>query len=905
MVLCLRPSSRQAYRCKGGPNSRRALYNPLPISTRDPHNSYIAAVVLRCNPLRDGPQCSFFLWEVHEASARNKLTQSASSTLPTRDRQLPTLDDPPTFNKTDSDFDQDFDDDDYLINPESNCKKLGKLEKMVVESSEFYHSNGAYEPTTCYIEREDDFFTSVHCKSEVWRCLDKILHLSSTTSMLQSTIDNPICVGLSLGKSYLILCHILDIIENLTQKGFCDNSFTILIQREPGDIAEIVQIEREAIVDFYEGIANTIVEMLKVGPPLADHVTSSALLEVLMPACERFMESLGISLEQSLPLYDILVLCRILTLLLDIGVVSYMGSHGSRFDIEYMTQDYSEFLVTADTESTIIGFRFSLKKLACLDEFLNYQKVWTCQPLWTEPKVSEALNRPLSILTSIKAFADTWGPIWEVSAGEYYPNHIRQLNVSTGRNCRAEDEMKCPIEDVVPCHWFSSSGLIPLPLSQTHDNTLIQRSQKLLISGLPSWALGINEACSYKLDDLESHYGLQMTPLGTVASSWAFDERQVGFSASQYIGITVLGTQKKLPCTTQKQAIWNKWTNQPTRANPRILNLYLGVEISHCTGNARRVKLRDIFTMKPIQALIDRQFPDLLSLEFGLSLQAAFGSDNDSTIEDVWVTYYKFREKIAELVCCVLEILEKTGSSAGRFNAAFLNQNRELSMPVDLRLNTWAKFLEDSHLTAVYAIVNGNCLDGGELGHFVATCDPAAPKSLGFTVLETQIAIPHAGSSRDRIWLNSRGCLQRVSRLNESVQVLTWDLGKVPEFRGRLGRLLGSKQSQSVSREVQDRYELGGQHVSVLLKSTTPSFGGLSAQQTVPVETVFSREVEPLSDSLPIRTTIDNRRLVDVGALHHYGTTHGSSTSNLGDITSSASKSSTRTNSSVHPSPGP
>jgi hypothetical protein len=115
-----------------------------------------------------------------------------------------------------------------------------------------------------------------------------------------------------------------------------------------------------------------------------------------------------------------------------------------------------------------------------------------------------------------------------------------------------------------------------------------------------------------------------MFPLGTVASSWAFDERQVGFSASQYVGITVLGTQKKLPCTTQKQAIWNKWTNQPTRANPRMLNSYLGVEISHCTGNARRVKLRDIFTMKPIQALIDRQFPDLLSLEFGMSLQAAF-----------------------------------------------------------------------------------------------------------------------------------------------------------------------------------------------------------------------------------------------------------------------------------------
>lgn len=773
------------------------------------------------------------------------------------------------FHEADSDFDQSFDDDDYLINPESHYEKLGKLEKMVVESSEFYQSNGAYEPSICHIKREDDLFTSVHCKLEVWKCLDKILPLSRTTSMLQSTTDNPICVGLSLGKSYLILCHILDILENLRQKGFCGNFFTILIQREPGNIAEMVQIEREAIVDFHEGIANAIVRILKVGRSLAVHVVSSALLGVIMPACERLMKSLGISLERSLPLYDILVLCRILTLLLDIGLVSYMGSHGSRFDIEYMAQDQSAFLMASDSESTDIGFRFALKTLACLDEFLNNQKVWTCQPLWAEPEVSEAVNRPLSILTSIEAFADTWGPIWEVSAGEDYPNHIRQLNVSTGFICRAEDEMKCPVEDAVPCHWFKSSALIPLPLSQNHDNTLIRRSQKLLISGLRSWALGINDACSYKLDDLERHYGLQMAPLGTVASSWAFDERQVGFSAAQYVGITVLGTQKKLPCTTQKQAIWNKWTNQPTRANPRLLNSYLGVEISHCTGNARRVKLRDIFTMKPIQALIDRQFPDLLSMEFGMSLQAAFESDRDSAIEDVWVTYHKFREQIAELVCCVFEILGKTGSSAGRFNAAFLNQNRELSMPVDLHLNSWAGFLKDSHLTAVYAIVNGNCLDSGELGYFVATCDSAASKPLSFTVLETQISIPHAGSSRDKIWLDQRGCLQRDSRMgaDERIQVLTWDLGKVSELRGKLGRLLGSKQSQSVSREVQDRDELGGQHVSVLVRSTTPSFGGLSVRRTTPAKRVIEQEVKPLPDSLPIRTTIDKSELVVIRVL--------------------------------------
>ena len=118
----------------------------------------------------------------------------------------------------------------------------------------------------------------------------------------------------------------------------------------------MVPIEREAIVDFHEGTANAIVKIPKVGRPLVDYVTSLALLEVVIPACERLMEGLGISLGQSLPLYDILVLCRILTLLLDIGLVSYMGSHGPWCDIEYMAQDQSASLVAGDSKSTIIGF---------------------------------------------------------------------------------------------------------------------------------------------------------------------------------------------------------------------------------------------------------------------------------------------------------------------------------------------------------------------------------------------------------------------------------------------------------------------------------------------------------------------------------------------------------------------
>lgn len=60
------------------------------------------------------------------------------------------------------------------------------------------------------------------------------------------------------------------------------------------------------------------------------------------------MESLGIAFAKQLSLREILLLCRILTLILDIGLVLYIGSHGSRFDLEYLDYDHSEFLVASD-----------------------------------------------------------------------------------------------------------------------------------------------------------------------------------------------------------------------------------------------------------------------------------------------------------------------------------------------------------------------------------------------------------------------------------------------------------------------------------------------------------------------------------------------------------------------------
>jgi Ubiquitin-2 like Rad60 SUMO-like len=728
---------------------------------------------------------------------------------------------------------QSFDDDEYLLDPASYYKRLDTLERSVIEASEFYQVDGLYEPMISYINLEDRF-TSLDRDPTVWQRIQRLTDLRTGIDLEK---DTAIHFGMSLGKSYLIICRVLDSIRQIRHKGFGEDSFTILIHRETteGNVAELVAVDKRKMDTFLATIGEAIRKLVdaldfnhNVSNDLMLILASSVVLEDILPACELLLEHFGTPIRRPQappPARDVLILCRTLTLILDFGLVSAIGSHASRFDNDYVGRDCSDFTVVPPGGGKI-GFRLSLIRLNCLDGFLNHQEVWVFQPLWTSSQVS---TEPLSILTSLEAFADTWGPIWAIPAGESAPDYIKQINVGTGIICR--NDVHFPMENTVSCHWYSSPRAAIL---QDKIELWIRRDTKMLIGGRGDPTLKVNKLCTFTLDNLERDFGLNMTPLGTKPSTWSVSERQGGFSFSQNgVGIIATGTQKRLPCITQKQAIWNKWKFQPSRANPHILNSYLGVEISHCTGNSRRVRLRDLFTIRLIKDLLDYQFPDwLTNTKVWWSLREALFSQSDNDIINVWTEYWKYRDQMAEIVCYVLELLEKTGNDAGVFNVAFLNGKRERSMPLDLRLNSWAGFLEDSHLTAVYAIVNEVCLDAGNLNHNLATCESSSFATSAFTVFETAIAIPNEQTSRERLFIDQRGYLQRLSEPGVGVLLVNWELRKIRELGERFGRMLGSRQSQKSSREIQNRNELGGQHFSVLVKSTTQSFGGLPVPRT-------------------------------------------------------------------------
>lgn len=105
-----------------------------------------------------------------------------------------------------------------------------------------------------------------------------------------------------------------------------------------------------------------------------------------------------------------------MVLLLDLGLVLYVGSHGSRFGT-YIQPDTDSIGFQHYNSAAAYGITCSLKSLGCLDGLLD-------TPVWVFRSNQHSVDssaQGLSILTPMNLFADIWGPVSAVSAG-YWAN---------------------------------------------------------------------------------------------------------------------------------------------------------------------------------------------------------------------------------------------------------------------------------------------------------------------------------------------------------------------------------------------------------------------------------------------------------------------------------------------------
>ena len=514
---------------------------------------------------------------------------------------------------------------------------------------------------------------------------------------------------------------------------FCKNAINILAFHECPEVIEIRRVPSVLITDVETGLEAAL--SLVLGTDLEDRSFALTLTNVAMAPCRRVLERIGsyvFPAPETRTLRQLATAVRVVALVIDIGLVSYVRSHGSGFDGSYFSQDLSKLEVNLG-DNLIFGCYWA--KLACLHPFLDKKKVWVFEFSGIHPdnfSRQRKLRRPHSLCGRIEDIADIWGPVYTVPTGTGNANYY---GVSKGIIYRVKSKKESPIPGAKLCHYSSRSSFVRKEASRllaNMDELALSQDDLLLIGA----GFRENANCKYPISAFTEESTFAMTVLGTKDSVWKWDSRVLAVGLSKNLGVTVSGTQKLIPQTTLKQHILDSWTTVPSRRNPAVLHQYLGVEISHCTGNARRISLKSLMISEPIRPILERQVPNWHRKPWGEALNKALHSPDKNDIVNVWNEHESNRSDIADLVCCVLQVLNDTGWNEQKvFNSAVLIDNEERAVPVPSNLNSWLVALKDTHLTSAYVITNEVCFGCEVPDRTISTCNT----SQAFTALKTQI----------------------------------------------------------------------------------------------------------------------------------------------------------------------
>jgi len=365
----------------------------------------------------------------------------------------------------------------------------------------------------------------------------------------------------------------------------------------------------------------------------------------------------------------------------------------------------------------------------------------------------------------MEEFSDIWGPVWTIPVGPEHPDKVLQYNLSRGFIRPVPGGATKP---AVECHWYSNIDDAP----RTEDN-LLMGSNDLLSIGT---GLVANSQCLYTLDHYQVDFGTSMGFLGTVSEAWALDARTLALGVGQYLVLTASGTQKKIPAVTLKEHTWNKLKHDPQSANIQFLNNFTGVEISHCTGNARRVHLKELFRLKRVRERLTQYYHDWELTEWGVFFSEALENQDFESISTLWVHRRDLRPDMGRFIAQMLELLHVTGLKGNSIIAGYFVDQQDRCLEINIKGNEWGKCLRDSILMASYVVIGDNCLKYPRRNPITAACSHRLNK----TMLATQIMFRNElPSETDYIRLEPAGDLFQPSEIQRGRIILVPTDGQI------------------------------------------------------------------------------------------------------------------------------
>ena len=538
-----------------------------------------------------------------------------------------------------------------------------------------------------------------------------------------------------------LMLSVMSNIDRMRSARFCGPFISLLVlDSRRKTVVNLVRVTVEKICQLHRSLEEAIQSVLSLirSPRPQRGTRLQDVRDSISSECDVILESLGLPLSNS-----VVGKWRRTAMILDLAIISYCGAHQERFDQQYIQEDLNFSRITpAWTYDTLSREHIMLRRrrLRCLDKLLQ-TPVWVFQDnsRWQD-------NETLYLSTHMETFADIWGPVWS-KAQDYDTSFVFEFKVGLGSLTAWPTDQSTPELEAgeVFCHWSSFDD----PRSKKALKRF-QSNSKVLIGAQfveqTTSQLKENLECTNRtnrvIQDLRSTNRLQ--ELGTSDDEKYLAEESVTAQFG-YSGITLGGnkTYKRRQGVNLKQAIFEEWKHNSGSRNPTILEQWLGVEVSFCSGNARRRRLKQILSSTTINNWLDscKDFSEITPCE--QAFKDALRSEDPKAFRVLWNQHREWRKELGQLVSWCLEgLLHSKLDVEGTLHVLWMPKPAH-RMIVKIRQSraAWTGFLADSRDHCAMAVMSGKCLKSDY--KYASQCQTKLyeTRQPGYSVLETALVI--------------------------------------------------------------------------------------------------------------------------------------------------------------------
>ena len=509
------------------------------------------------------------------------------------------------------------------------------------------------------------------------------LERSRNTSIIQDCLPR---VEAALGR-------LVDIVSWLQQNDLCCNSFTILkLSPEIGRV-ELIQVPFSLIshlvskVSYLRSSERTR-EILNSALNVAQEILRLVYGVEIDGATLLPRELIDLERAERVTVHN----CALATQSLCLGLLSYSNAHAGPIK--------PFFLSRALTRVRLLGIETRIPNEPCLSAGLveltcfgqmtgNAVVAFTCTEM-------PAHTRKYDLVASPEDLIDTWGPgrfIKGLSSTKV--ERLYAIEIGGG-------VIRPTAEDATRFHW--EKGILDFEgLSTQFDS-----HTKIIIA-----ATRLNETCP--LDQARSWPVCNpfMESLGTGPDYWRLAEIQVGSQAGQYVMLQFNSKWVKQDGITLKDRQLN--AIQDTIYLPFLESL-LGLQVSLCTGVARRVPVREMLA-DVMEAYVAKRLPVPTLWNDLLDNHKIVDSFQGPHLE-IWFHNLstELQTLVVQIVRYILSILGDTGYNEQRDELVIAcpfpeDPFRCFRIPCEEDQHLWTRALADSETCATFAYITPKCWD--------------------------------------------------------------------------------------------------------------------------------------------------------------------------------------------------